>query len=375
MNDLRRSNDLLARIGGDEFALVITHLDSVATALQIAHRLRATFAKPSDVQGFPVSIKASFGIAVLPDHADSAGTLLKRADESMYAAKRGDEVVGIPEQRNGERAIGRISLLGDVANALVANEFFLEYQPQISLVSGRVIGVEALVRWRHPVAGVLYPSEFIGLAEQTELIGDITEQVLRLALNQCATWRRHGHNLRMAVNISARNLQDLHFPQRVHDLLVESGVEPGDVDLEITENTVGVDSSTLHWILTKLRATGVSISIDDFGTGYSSMAQLRELPVDRIKIDRSFVTNMARQTRDALIVGAIIQLGLALGIQTVAEGVEDSDVAEMLLTLGCTSAQGWLYGKPASADSLSRVLADLLPPGPLHRHVLEESRL
>jgi diguanylate cyclase (GGDEF)-like protein len=375
MNDVRRSSDLLARIGGDEFAMVITHLDSVNSAVQIAQRLRATFATPSDVQGFPVSVSASFGIAVMPDHADSAGTLLMRADESMYAAKRGDELIGVPEQRTGERAIGRISLLADVASALVAHEFFLEYQPQISLLTGRVIGVEALVRWRHPVAGVLYPSEFIGLAEQTELIGDITEQVLRLALKQCATWRRHGHNLRMAVNISARNLQDLHFPQRVQDLLVESGVEPGDVDLEITENTVGVDSSTLHWILSKLRATGVSISIDDFGTGYSSMAQLRELPVDRIKIDRSFVTNMARQSRDALIVGAIIQLGLALGIQTIAEGVEDPDVAEMLLTLGCTSAQGWLYGKPAPADVLSRVLDGLLPPAPLRMPVLEESHL
>jgi EAL domain-containing protein (putative c-di-GMP-specific phosphodiesterase class I) len=258
---------------------------------------------------------------------------------------------------------------------LVAHEFFLEYQPQISLLTGQVIGVEALVRWRHPVAGVLYPSEFIGLAEQTELIGDITEQVLRLAFKQCATWRRHGHNLRMAVNISARNLQDLHFPQRVQGLLVESGVQPSDVDLEITENTVGVDSSTLHWILSKLRATGVSISIDDFGTGYSSMAQLRELPVDRIKIDRSFVTNMAHQSRDALIVGAIIQLGLALGIQTIAEGVEDPEVAKMLLTLGCTSAQGWLYGKPAPADVLSRALDDLLPAVPLLMPVLEESHL
>jgi diguanylate cyclase (GGDEF)-like protein len=375
MNDVRRSSDLLARIGGDEFAMVITHLDSVNSAVQIAQRLRATFAMPSDVRGFPVSLSASFGIAVMPDHADSAGTLLMRADEAMYAAKRGDELVGVPEQRTGERAIGRISLLADVASALVAHEFFLEYQPQISLLTGQVIGVEALVRWRHPVAGVLYPSEFIGLAEQTELIGDITEQVLRLAFKQCATWRRHGHNLRMAVNISARNLQDLHFPQRVQGLLVESGVQPSDVDLEITENTVGVDSSTLHWILSKLRATGVSISIDDFGTGYSSMAQLRELPVDRIKIDRSFVTNMAHQSRDALIVGAIIQLGLALGIQTIAEGVEDPEVAKMLLTLGCTSAQGWLYGKPAPADVLSRALDDLLPAVPLLMPVLEESHL
>jgi diguanylate cyclase len=375
MNGVRRSGDFLARIGGDEFAMVITHIDSVATAVQVAERIRATFAKPADVQGFPVSVNASFGIAVLPDHADCAGTLVTRADESMYVAKRGDAIVGVPEQRRGDRAIGRIALLADVAGALAGNEFFLEYQPQMNLVNGQVIGVEALVRWRHPVAGVLYPSEFIGLAEQTELIGDITEQVLRLALNQHATWRRHGHRLRMAINVSARNLQDIHFPQLVDDLLTESGAEPSDIDLEITENTVGVDTTTLHWILTKLRATGVSISIDDFGTGYSSMTQLRELPVDRIKIDRSFVTNMAHQDRNALIVGAIVQLGLALGIQTIAEGVEDPIVAEMLLTLGCTAAQGWLYGKPTSAEILGRLLGDLLVPPPVQAPLLEESRL
>jgi diguanylate cyclase len=373
MNGVRRSNDLLARIGGDEFAMVVTHIDSVATAVRVAERVRATFAGPSEVQGFPVSVEASFGVAVLPDHADSAETLLRRADESMYSAKRGEQVVGVSEHKPGDRAIGRIGLLADVGDALLANEFFLEYQPQISLVNGRVVGVEALVRWRHPVAGVLYPSEFIGLAEQTELIGAITEKVLRLALTQCAAWRGQGHRLRMAINISARNLQDIRFPQLVHDLMAELGVEPADVDLELTENTVGADSTTLRWILTKLRATGVSISIDDFGTGYSSMAHLRELPVDRIKIDRSFVTNMARQNRDALIVSAIVQLGLALGIQTIAEGVEDADVARMLLGLGCTTAQGWLYGKPVPAEVMSRVLVAAPPQGLARTLALEES--
>jgi diguanylate cyclase (GGDEF)-like protein len=373
MNGVRRSNDLLARIGGDEFAMVVTHIDSVATAVRVAERVRATFAGPSEVQGFPVSVEASFGVAVLPDHADSAETLLRRADESMYSAKRGEQVVGVSEHKPGDRAIGRIGLLADVGDALLANEFFLEYQPQISLVNGRVVGVEALVRWRHPVAGVLYPSEFIGLAEQTELIGAITEKVLRLALPQCAAWRGQGHRLRMAINISARNLQDIRFPQLVNDLMAELGVEPADVDLELTENTVGADSTTLRWILTKLRATGVSISIDDFGTGYSSMAHLRELPVDRIKIDRSFVTNMARQNRDALIVSAIVQLGLALGIQTIAEGVEDADVARMLLGLGCTTAQGWLYGKPVPAEVMSRVLVAAPPQGLARTLALEES--
>ncbi|HTV10404.1 MAG TPA: bifunctional diguanylate cyclase/phosphodiesterase [Acidimicrobiales bacterium] len=355
MNSARRSTDLLARIGGDEFALVITQLDSVATATQVAERIGATFLQPCVVEGFPVSVEASLGVAVLPDHAQDSQSLLQRADETMYSAKHANQGVVVYGTQSDERPIGRIGLLGDVAEALAAGQFFLEYQPQISLSSGRTVGVEALVRWRHPVAGVLYPSEFIRLAEQTELIGAITRQVLKEALGQAAVWQRAGRDIRVAVNVSARNLQDVHFPEVVADLLASSGAAPHAVDLEITENTVGLDSATIQWALTRLRDIGLSISIDDFGTGYSSMAQLRELPVDRIKIDRSFVTNMGRETRDALIVGSIVQLGLALGIQTVAEGVEDPDVGEMLRQLGCTAAQGWLYGRPMGPDQLDQL--------------------
>ena len=352
MNNARRDTDLLARIGGDEFAVVLPHLDSIEVALQVAERLQATFRQPCMVEGFPVSVEASFGVAVLPDHAHDSETLLQRADETMYSAKQGEKRVIVYSSKPDERALGRMGLIADVAHGLVANEFFLEYQPQVSLLSGRTVGVEALVRWRHPVVGVLYPAEFIGLAEQTELIGEITEYVLRRALAQCASWQWDDRHLRIAVNISARNLQDVHFPELVAGLVRESGVKPGDVDLEITENTVGLDGSAIHWVLTRLRAIGVSISIDDFGTGYSSMAQLRELPVDRIKIDRSFVTNMAHQNRDALIVKAIVQLGRALEIETIAEGVEDVSVAEMLAELGCTAAQGWHYGKAMAPEKL-----------------------
>ena len=345
MNNVRRAKDLLARIGGDEFALVLTNLDSVATATAVADRIKATFLQPCMVEGFPVSVEASLGVAVLPDHAQDSETLLRRADETMYSAKNGEWGVFVYQPRPGSRGIGRIGLLADIAGALRADEFFLEYQPQISLLSGHVVGVEALVRWRHPIAGVLPPVEFIELAEQTELIGAITEWVLRRALTQCESWRKQGQQLRTAINISARNMHDVRFPDLVARLMGETGVNPGDVDLEITENTIGPDRSTTHSVLKRLRDSGLSISIDDFGTGYSSMAQLRELPVDRLKIDRSFVTNMARDERDALIVRAIVQLGQALGIETLAEGVEDAGVAEMLLELGCTTAQGWLYGK------------------------------
>ena len=357
MNNVRRSADLLARIGGDEFAVVISRLDSVATATRVAERMQATFLRPCIVEGFPVAVAASFGVAVLPDHAYDPETLLQRADETMYAAKQGDRGVTVYDSASDVRAFGRIGLLADVAGALRAGEFFLEYQPQICLSSGRPVGVEALVRWRHPVAGVLYPAEFIGLAEQTELMGAITEVVLRQAMNQCASWRRQGHHLRMAVNVSARNLHDIRFPELVAGLVKETDVLPGDIDLEITENTVGLDASTVRSVLTRLRAIGVSISIDDFGTGYSSMAQLRELPVDRIKIDRSFVTNMATEVRDAIFVKAIVELAAGLGVQAIAEGVEDAAVAKMLVDLGCTTAQGWLYGKPTAPEVLSQLWA------------------
>jgi diguanylate cyclase (GGDEF)-like protein len=358
MNNVRRSSDLLARVGGDEFALVLAHLDCVATAVRIAERFEVTFSQPFMIEGFPVSVEASFGVAVLPDHAEDRETLMQRADETMYLGKNEGHGVMVYEKKATERGFGRVRLLADVTDALETNEFFLDYQPQVDLVSGRPIGVEALLRWRHRTAGVLYPAEFIGLAEQTELIGAITERVMHQALAQCAAWQLEGRHVRVAVNVSARDMNDVRFPDTVRRLLAETGADPAGIDLEITENTVSRDRSTIHSVLTRLRALGVSLTIDDFGTGYSSMEQLRELPVDRIKIDRSFVQNMGREARDALIVGAIVRLGQALGIETIAEGVESETVAEMLIGLGCTTAQGWLYGRPMAPDKITSLLRE-----------------
>ncbi len=346
MSSACRSSDLLARLGGDEFALVLPYIGTVAGAVAVAERVRATFSEPCMVQDFPVPVSASFGVAVLPDHANDAEALLRRADETMYSAKYGDQGVAVFEPASSSHGIGRIGLLADVSQALEGDQFFLEYQPQVHLPTGRIIGVEALVRWRHPVAGILYPNEFISLAEQTEFIRPITEWVLRHALAQCASWRREGRYLRVAVNISARNMHDARFPEMLAHVVQETGVVPGDIDLEITQSTVDLDHVTLHSVLRKLRATGVCLTIDDFGTGYSSMDQLRELSVDRLTIDRSFVTRMAGEDRDAMIVGAIVQLGRALGVETIAKGVEDAVVANMLLERGCTIAQGFLFGKP-----------------------------
>ena len=223
MDNVRRAPDLLARIGGDEFALVLTSIGSVATATDVADRVRATFASPCMIEGFPVAVEASLGVAVLPDHAQDVESLLRRADEKMYSAKSGQWslIAGGPGADSG--ALSRIGLLADIPRALLANQFFLEYQPQISLLSGQTVGVEALVRWRHPVAGVLTPVEFIWLAEQTELISAITEWVLREALTQCEAWRRQGQDLRVAVNISARNMRDVRFPEVVARLFAKRG--------------------------------------------------------------------------------------------------------------------------------------------------------
>ena len=350
MSGACRSSDLLARLGGDEFALVLPYIGTVAAAVAVAERVRGSFAEPCVVQDFSVPVTASFGVAVLPDHAEDAESLLRRADETMYTAKYGDQGVAVFQPEASSHGIGRIGLLTDVAEALASGQFFLEYQPQVNLPTGRIIGAEALVRWRHPVAGVLHPNEFISLAEQTAFIGPITEWVLRHALAQCASWRREGRHLRVAVNISARNMHDPRFPEMVARVVQETGVAAGDIDLEITQSTVDLDQATLHSVLRKLRATGVCLTIDDFGTGYSSMAQLRELAVNRLTIDRSFVTKMAGEDRDAMIVGAVIQLGRALGIETIAKGVEDAVVANMLLERGCTIAQGFLFGKPVPPE-------------------------
>lgn len=373
MNAVRRPSDMLARIGGDEFALVLTRLGSVEAATTVADRLWTSFSEPCMVKGFPVSVAASLGIAVLPDHAHSAETLMRRADEAMYSAKLGEKRVALYRSTPGTPGIGRISLLSEVAGGLRADQFFLEYQPQVSLRTGQAVGAEALVRWRHPVAGVLMPGEFIGLTEQTELIGALTERVMREAFQQCAYWQGEGHPLRVAVNISARNMHDLHFPDLVSTLMHESGARAENVELEITEYTVGLDRSSIQSVLTRLHRLGVSLSIDDFGTGYSSMAQLRELPVDRIKIDRSFVTNMANDERDAFIVGAIVRLAQALGIEAVAEGVEETAVARLLRGIGCNTAQGWLFGRPMPPEALTRSLHPVEPAPWPRPHLLERA--
>jgi EAL domain-containing protein (putative c-di-GMP-specific phosphodiesterase class I) len=298
---------------------------------------------------------ASVGVAVFPEHGTDVELLLQHADEAMYDAKKSDRSV---QSYNAKRTIrhGRLALLTELERAIEERELVVHYQPKVDLRTGNAIGVEALVRWEHPRLGLIMPGEFMPLAEQTELMAPLTERVLEEALTQTARWHRMGFPVSIAVNGSARNLHDTDFPNLVKGLLVANALDPRWLELEITENALLVDRLRAGKVLTALRSYGASVAIDDFGTGYSSLTNLRDLPVDRIKIDRSFVSDMNTQTGDALIVASTVDLAGKLGLTSIAEGVENQAVWAHLARLGCHVAQGYFIARPAPAEQITEWL-------------------
>jgi diguanylate cyclase len=342
----RRGTDVAARLGGDEFAILLIDVSDIDGAFSAVQRMHDVLSQPCVVGGFPIKISGSVGVAVYPDHGSSIEVLLQHADEAMYDAKMSDHSVRrYSTSRNASH--GRLALLGELERAIVDCEVGVHYQPKVDLASGVVVGFESLARWDHPRSGIIMPNEFVALAEQTELMAPFTARVLSEALTQCAAWHRQGLSLSVAVNVSARNLQDRDFPFVVADLLAASAVDAQFLELELTENALLVDRERAVAVLQTLRATGIKIAIDDFGTGYSSLSNLRDLPIDHLKIDRSFVTNMLTNPVDASIVTSTIELAAQLGIVSIAEGVESEAVFNQLAQLGCDSAQGFWIAKPA----------------------------
>ncbi len=345
-----RSNDFVARAGGDQFA-VLSREAGEASAQGLANRLVQGLVAPFLIAGRTLSVDACIGIASFPAHGENPQALLQRAEAAMYEAKQKQESVVVYSAVADAGNIHRLALGQELRQAIQNSELMLHYQPKIDPVEIRLVGVEALVRWNHPVHGFIAPDQFIPLAEQNGLIEPLTVWVLETAARQCKAWQGAGWSIPVAVNLSARTLQNLQFPSAVADLLARHDLPAGSLTLEITESSVMSDPIRAIEVMSRLHLLGVRLSIDDFGTGYSSLGYLKELPVQEVKIDKSFVLGLggASDTKNAAIVRSIIALAHALRLKVVAEGVEDGDTQNVLADLKCDTIQGYHISRPLAA--------------------------
>jgi diguanylate cyclase (GGDEF)-like protein len=353
---------VVARIGADEYALVCPWTSGVPGALAIAAVVQSCLEAPIALEGVALNIEASIGIALMGDHADDLDTLLERADLALTRARSHFSRVEVYSPAFDNFDASHLILLGQVRAALERDEFILHYQPKVDLASGRISGVEALVRWNHPEHGLLPPLRFIPLIEPTALVGPVTLHVIASALQQMSIWRTLGLRLGMSVNLSARNLLDVELPAQIEGLLEEHGVPADQLTLEVTESATLVDPERAIRVLSALRASGMTVSIDDFGTGNASIEYLTRLPADELKIDKSFITNLCEDTRAEAIVCSTIDLASHLGLKIVAEGIETEAVLARVAALGCSTGQGYVISRPVPADQLTeRLLADARP--------------
>jgi EAL domain-containing protein (putative c-di-GMP-specific phosphodiesterase class I) len=306
---------------------------------------------PIALDGLEVEVGASVGIAMAPAHAEDAGTLLKRADLAMYDAKASSRSLRLYEPVLNQTP-RRLTFVSELRAALQNGDIEVHVQPKARLDTGQVVGVEALVRWEHPELGWVPPDEFVPIAERSGLIGPLTTRVLDGALAACAQWRAAGHDLSVAVNLSARSLHDADLVEEVDRLLRRHGVPAERLTLEVTEGSVMADPARAVAVLHQLRDLGVRLSVDDFGTGYSSLSYLQRLPVNEVKIDRSFITSLRTEGENVAIVRAIIDLGRHLGLQVVAEGVEDGATWDLLASMHCDLVQGWHLARAMPASEL-----------------------
>jgi len=342
--------DTVARLGGDEYAVTF-YAAGEQDAVEVAQRIKRMLETPFLLAGVSIEVAASMGIALCPLHATDAETLMKRADVAMYDAKESHAAFAIYAPGRDEHSLRRLAILSELRNAIAQNELALHYQPKIEVRGERGVHAEALVRWRHPVHGILRPDEFIPLAEQSGNIGMITKWVLHRAVADCGQWNAAGLDLTVAVNLSALDLFDAKLPAYIAGLLSEAKLSPSKLVLEITESAVMQDPAHALKILEELKRLGVSLAIDDYGTGYSSLAHLKRLPVDELKIDKSFVMNLGHAApQDILIVRSTIDLGHNMGLKVIAEGVEDAEAWRILKELGCDMAQGYYVSKPLPLD-------------------------
>ncbi|WCB94211.1 hypothetical protein DSM104299_02941 [Baekduia alba] len=355
-----RPRDVVARFGGDEFTVLVSDVADQDDALRVAERLAAALRPPIELDGAARFVTASVGLAVAGergDGGDDADQLLQDADAAMYHAKqRGKARCEAFDDSLREAALRRLALEGGLREALTHGELHLDYQPQVRLPDGEITGVEALIRWRHPQLGAVSPAEFVPMAERLGLIAEIGAWVVRTACAEAMRWERA--EVEIAVNVSPRQLSSPDFADTVREALRTSGLAPRRLCLEVTETALLADVDAARAMLARLRALGVQLAVDDFGVGHASLRHLRQLlPVDVLKIDKSFVDGLAEDRDDAAIVSAVVRLAEGLGLDCVAEGVEDAEQAEALAAMGCSNAQGYFFSRPVAPEALASLLA------------------
>jgi diguanylate cyclase (GGDEF)-like protein len=354
------NRDTVARFDGDEFALLLTNVAETGDLAEVAHTINEAFKEPFHL-GQEVYVTNSIGISLFPSNGEDSSTILKNAVAALYRAKtQGGNNYQFYAADMNAMAIKRLELETSMRRAIENEEFITYYQPLVNLAAGEVVGFEALVRWQHPEFGLLAPARFIGVAEDTGLILDIGDFVMRAACNQIRSWQNRGMGrLRIAVNISARHFQQKNFLDRLVDILGETRLDPTCLELELTETSIMESTEAAVKLLTQIRKLGVKVSIDDFGTGYSSLSYLKSLPIDTVKLDRSFVKGATTDPDDAALVMAIITLAHNLKLKVIAEGVETEEQVVFLRLLRCDEAQGFLYSKPLPPEAFeSSVLLD-----------------
>jgi diguanylate cyclase (GGDEF)-like protein len=365
---LRRS-ETVARLGGDEFAVLLPGVTDEQDVAAVAARLRDAMDTPFVLDGLSLSAGGSIGAALSPAHGSTAEELLQRADIAMYTAKAKRIGYTMFDSSQASTDPRKLTLAGDLRRGIEQDQLLLHYQPKVDAQTGAVLGAEALVRWQHPEHGLIPPDEFIPLAEHTGLITPLTRFVLDAALRQCRAWLAAGHELTVAVNVSTHRLLDLSFPDEVAGLLARWEVPARLLTVEITESAIMADPDRAMLVVERLHALGVHLSIDDFGTGYSSMAYLKTLPVQELKIDRSFVSSMTTSERDAVIVRSTVELGRNLGLRVIAEGVEDLSTWHELDAVGCDALQGYYISRPVPSDRFDEWLGSrpVVAPAGTHR--------
>ena len=357
LHGLLREGDTVARVGGDEFMLLVPGLAGVDDAVAVARKVVESVRMPFVLEGRELVSTTSVGVSLYPEDGTDAENLTKNADVALYRAKeRGRDNFQLYAPGMNEQALERLGLETRLRKALGGDEMELLYQPQVELSTGRVRGVEALLRWQHPDLGRLAPAEFLDLAEVTGLINEIGQWVLVTACRQARAWREEGHHIRVAVNLSARQFLEPDCAARVRQALESAGLPPEDLVLELTESLAMQRAEQTEETLRELKALGVAIAIDDFGTGYSSLAYLRRFPIDAVKIDKSFVRDLAHDRNDAQIVSTIVAMARGLGLRVVAEGVESAAQLDFLRDEGCDEAQGFFLGAPVDAAGLGVLL-------------------